>query len=60
MDAVVKGEGQQPLLELLRVWEAGEAAKGIKGVIAHDDDPIPEEDVYFSNDLDITQSLTEP
>ena len=52
VDAVVKGEGQQPLLELLRVWEAGEVAKGIKGVIAHDDDPIPEEDVYFSNDLD--------
>ena len=52
VDAVVKGEGQQPLLELLRVWEAGEVAKGIKGVIAHPDDPIPEEDVYFSNDLD--------
>lgn len=52
VDAVVKGEGQQPLLELLRVWESGEVAKGIKGVIAHDDDPIPEEDVYFSNDLD--------
>lgn len=52
VDAVVKGEGQQPLLELLRVWESGGIAKGIKGVIAHDDDPIPEEDVYFSNDLD--------
>ncbi len=52
VDAVVKGEGQQPLLELLKVWEAGEVAKGINGVIAHPDDPIPEEDVYFSNDLD--------
>jgi radical SAM superfamily enzyme YgiQ (UPF0313 family) len=52
VDAVVKGEGQQPLLELLRVWESDEVAKGIKGVIAHPDDPIPEEDVYFSNDLD--------
>jgi radical SAM superfamily enzyme YgiQ (UPF0313 family) len=52
VDAVVKGEGQQPLLELLAMWEKGEIAKGIKGVIAHPDDPIPEEDVYFSNDLD--------
>ena len=52
VDAVVKGEGQQPLLELLSIWERGEVAKGIKGVIAHADDPVPEEDVYFSNDLD--------
>jgi len=52
VDAVVKGEGQQPLLELLKVWEGGDVAKGIKGVIAHSEDPIPEEDVYFSNDLD--------
>ena len=52
VDAVVKGEGQQPLLELLKVWEAEDVAKGIKGVIAHQDDPVPEEDVYFSNDLD--------
>lgn len=52
VDAVVKGEGQQPLLELLKVWEDGDVAKGIKGVIAHPEDPIPEEDVYFSNDLD--------
>ena len=52
VDAVVKGEGQQPLLELLKVWESGGIAKGIKGVIAHEDDEIPEEDVYFSNDLD--------
>ena len=52
VDAVVKGEGQQPLLELLSCWEKGEEAKGIPGVIAHQDDLIPEEDVYFSNDLD--------
>ena len=53
VDAVVKGEGQQPLLTLLDVWERGEEAKGIPGVIAHKDDPIPDEDVYFSNDLDV-------
>ena len=52
VDAVVKGEGQQPLLSLLAVWERGEVAKGIEGVIAHEDDPIPVDDVYFSNDLD--------
>ena len=52
VDAVVKGEGQQPLLTLLDVWEKGEEAKGIEGVIAHEDDPIPVDDVYFSNDLD--------
>ena len=52
VDAVVKGEGQQPLLDLLNVWSRGEEAKGIDGVIAHPDDPIPEQDVYFSNDLD--------
>ena len=52
VDAVVKGEGQQPMLSLLDVWERGEIAKGIPGVIAHPDDPIPLEDVYFSNDLD--------
>lgn len=53
VDAVVKGEGQQPMLTLLDVWERGEVAKGIPGVIAHEDDLIPEEDVYFSNDLDV-------
>jgi len=52
VDAVVKGEGQQPLLELLNIWEQGGTAKGIPGVMAHPDDPIPENDVYFSNDLD--------
>jgi radical SAM superfamily enzyme YgiQ (UPF0313 family) len=52
VDAVVKGEGQQPMLDLLDVWGRGEVAKGILGVMAHPDDPIPDEDVYFSNDLD--------
>jgi anaerobic magnesium-protoporphyrin IX monomethyl ester cyclase len=52
VDAVVKGEGQKPMLDLLDIWEQGEIAQSIAGVIAHRDDPIPEEDVYFSNDLD--------
>jgi radical SAM superfamily enzyme YgiQ (UPF0313 family) len=52
VDAVVKGEGQQPMLDLLAVWARGEAAKGIPGVMSHPDDPIPVDDVYFSNDLD--------
>ena len=52
VDAVVKGEGQQPMLDLLAAWEAGKEARGIDGVIAHPDDPVPENDVYFSNDLD--------
>ncbi|MEL6346730.1 MAG: radical SAM protein [Myxococcota bacterium] len=52
VDAVVKGEGQKPMLDLLNVWEQGGVAKGLPGVMAHPDDPIPDEDVYFSNDLD--------
>jgi len=52
VDAVVKGEGQQPMQDLLSAWEQGEQARGIAGVIAHQDDPVPETDVYFSNDLD--------
>jgi radical SAM superfamily enzyme YgiQ (UPF0313 family) len=52
VDAVVKGEGQQPLLDLIDIWEAGGDARGLPGVVAHPDDPIPENDVYFSNDLD--------
>jgi anaerobic magnesium-protoporphyrin IX monomethyl ester cyclase len=52
VDAVVKGEGQQPMLDLLAAWAAGKEARGIPGVVAHPDDPIPENDVYFSNDLD--------
>ena len=52
VDAVVKGEGQQPMLDLLNVWAQGKEARGIPGVMAHPDDPIPDEDVYFSNDLD--------
>ena len=41
---------QQPLLELLACWERG-GSEGIPGVIAHPDDPIPEECILF-NDLD--------
>jgi len=52
VDAVVKGEGQKPMLDLCNVWAKGEQAKGIPGVMAHPDDPVPENDVYFSNDLD--------
>lgn len=52
VDAVIKGEGQQPMLDLLVVWEAGKVARGIPGVMAHPDDQVPEDDVYFSNDLD--------
>ncbi|MCA9298933.1 MAG: B12-binding domain-containing radical SAM protein, partial [Phycisphaerales bacterium] len=52
VDAVVKGEGQKPMLDLVDVWSRGEVAKGIPGVMAHPDDPIPQEDVYFSNNLD--------
>jgi len=52
VDAVVKGEGQKPLKDLLDTWEKGEEAKGIPGVIAHPDDPVPTDDVYFSNSLD--------
>jgi radical SAM superfamily enzyme YgiQ (UPF0313 family) len=52
VDAVVKGEGQKPMLDLCNVWAQGEEAKGIPGVMAHPEDPVPENDVYFSNDLD--------
>ena len=52
VDAVVKGEGQKPMLDLCNVWARGEEAKGIPGVMAHPDDPVPVDDVYFSNDLD--------
>jgi radical SAM superfamily enzyme YgiQ (UPF0313 family) len=52
VDAVVKGEGQKPMLDLCNVWSRGEEAKGIPGVMAHPEDPVPADDVYFSNDLD--------
>jgi radical SAM superfamily enzyme YgiQ (UPF0313 family) len=52
VDAVVKGEGQQPMMDLLQAWSEGREARGIPGVVAHPDDPIPCDDVYFSNDLD--------
>ncbi len=52
VDAIVKGEGQEPMRQLLAVWEKGEVAKGIPGVMSHPEDPIPVDDVYYSNDLD--------
>ena len=52
VDAAVKGEGQQPLLDLCDRWERGEEIRGMPGIIAHPDDPVPEQDVYFSNNLD--------
>ena len=52
VDAVVKGEGQKPLLDLLDAWEAGVSPRGVPGVVAHKDDPVPEEDVYLANELE--------
>lgn len=52
VDAIVKGEGQEPMRQLLACWEKGEVAKGIPGVMSHPDDPIPQDDVYYSNNLD--------
>ncbi|MBM4391511.1 MAG: B12-binding domain-containing radical SAM protein [Deltaproteobacteria bacterium] len=52
VDAVVKGEGQKPMLDLCDAWARGDTAKGIAGTMAHPDDPVPEQDVYFSNNLD--------
>jgi anaerobic magnesium-protoporphyrin IX monomethyl ester cyclase len=52
VDAVVKGEGQQPMKDLCDAWARGEVVKGVPGVMAHPDDPVPEQDVYFSNNLD--------
>jgi radical SAM superfamily enzyme YgiQ (UPF0313 family) len=52
VDAVVKGEGQEPLRSLLDTWQRGEVARGIPGVMAHVDDPVPDKDVYLSNELD--------
>lgn len=52
VDAVVKGEGQKPMKDLCDAWERGESPRGIPGTMAHPDDPVPEQDVYFSNNLD--------
>ncbi len=52
VDAVVKGEGQKPMLDLCDAWARGDTARGIAGTMAHPDDPVPEQDVYFSNNLD--------
>ena len=52
VDAVVKGEGQKPMVDLCDAWARGEVPRGIGGTMAHPDDPVPEQDVYFSNNLD--------
>ena len=52
VDAVVKGEGQEPMRLLCDAWARGEEPRGIPGVVAHPDDPIPQNDTYYSNDLD--------
>lgn len=52
VDAVVKGEGQKPMLDLCDAWERGGTPRGIPGTMAHPDDPVPEQDVYYSNNLD--------
>lgn len=52
VDAVVKGEGQKPMKDLCDIWAAGGTPRGLPGVMAHPDDPIPQDDVYFSNNLD--------
>jgi radical SAM superfamily enzyme YgiQ (UPF0313 family) len=52
VDAVVKGEGQKPMLDLCDAWEKGIEPKGIPGTMAHPEDPVPDQDVYFSNNLD--------
>lgn len=52
VDAVVKGEGQLPMKLLCDAWARGESPRGIPGTMAHPDDPVPTEDVYFSNDMD--------
>lgn len=52
VDAVVRGEGQRPLIELLTRWESGKEIRGIPGVLATPDDPVPSQDVYLSDNLD--------
>ncbi len=52
VDAVVKGEGQKPMKDLCDAWARGEVPRAIPGVMVHADDTIPEQDVYYSNDLD--------
>ncbi len=52
VDAVVKGEGQKPMKDLCDAWAKGDSPRGIAGTMAHPDDPVPENDVYYSNNLD--------
>ena len=46
----MKGEGSNRCWNSA-VWEKGEGRRD-SGVMAHPDDPVPVDDVYFSNDLD--------
>ncbi len=52
VDAVVRGEGQRPLVALLDAWQAGREPRGIAGVMCHPDDEPPTEPVVLSDDLD--------
>ena len=51
VSAVVRGEGQRPLLALLDAWQAGEEPQGIPGVLVHPSDPLPDH-VVLSDNLD--------
>ncbi len=51
-DAAGRGEGQQPLLQLLDVWQRGDEPRGLPGAMAHPDDPIPSAPALLSDDLD--------
>jgi anaerobic magnesium-protoporphyrin IX monomethyl ester cyclase len=51
VSAVVRGEGQRPLLALLDAWQAGEEPRDIPGVMLSASDPVPDH-VVLSNDLD--------
>lgn len=52
VDAIVRGEGQRPLQQLLDAWESGGEPQGLPGVMVHPEDPVPTEHVYLSEDLD--------
>jgi len=51
VSAVVRGEGQAPLLALLDAWGRGEAPRGVPGVLLAPDDSVPDP-VTLSDDLD--------
>jgi anaerobic magnesium-protoporphyrin IX monomethyl ester cyclase len=51
ISAVVRGEGQRPLLALLDAWQAGASPADIPGVMLDPAGPVPEH-VVLSDDLD--------